>query len=32
LGGGKLPIGFQLIGKKWHEVDILNIGRHYENN
>ena len=26
----KLPIGFQLIGKKWHEADILNIGRHYE--
>jgi aspartyl-tRNA(Asn)/glutamyl-tRNA(Gln) amidotransferase subunit A len=32
LDGGKLPIGFQLIGKKWHEADIFNIGRHYENN
>jgi aspartyl-tRNA(Asn)/glutamyl-tRNA(Gln) amidotransferase subunit A len=32
VGSGKLPIGFQLIGKKWHEADILNIGRHYENN
>jgi aspartyl-tRNA(Asn)/glutamyl-tRNA(Gln) amidotransferase subunit A len=30
LGGTKLPVGFQLIGKKWHEADILNIGRHYE--
>jgi aspartyl-tRNA(Asn)/glutamyl-tRNA(Gln) amidotransferase subunit A len=30
LGGAKLPVGFQLIGKKWHESDILNIGRHYE--
>ncbi len=27
-----LPVGFQLIGKKWHEADILHIGRHYENN
>ncbi len=32
LGGKELPIGFQLIGKKWHEADILNIGRHYESN
>jgi len=30
LGGSKLPIGFQLIGKRWHEADILNIGRWYE--
>jgi aspartyl-tRNA(Asn)/glutamyl-tRNA(Gln) amidotransferase subunit A len=30
LGGTKLPVGFQLIGKKWHEADILNIGRYYE--
>ncbi len=29
---GKLPIGFQLIGKKWHEADILGIGRFYEEN
>ncbi len=32
LGGEALPVGFQLIGKKWHEADILNIGRHYERN
>jgi aspartyl-tRNA(Asn)/glutamyl-tRNA(Gln) amidotransferase subunit A len=32
LDGKELPVGFQLIGKKWHEADILNIGRHYENN
>jgi aspartyl-tRNA(Asn)/glutamyl-tRNA(Gln) amidotransferase subunit A len=25
-----LPIGFQLIGKKWHEADILGIGQYYE--
>lgn len=29
-GSGTLPVGFQLIGKKWHEADILNIGRWYE--
>ncbi|MDP3991541.1 MAG: amidase family protein, partial [Candidatus Colwellbacteria bacterium] len=27
---GKLPIGFQLIGKPWREADILGIGRVYE--
>jgi aspartyl-tRNA(Asn)/glutamyl-tRNA(Gln) amidotransferase subunit A len=27
---GKLPIGFQLMGKKWHEADILGMGRLYE--
>lgn len=27
---GKLPIGFQLIGRKWHEADILGMGRLYE--
>ena len=27
---GNLPIGFQLIGKKWREADILGIGRFYE--
>ena len=27
---GELPIGFQLIGKKWHEADILGIGQYYE--
>lgn len=25
-----LPVGFQLIGKKWHERDILDIGQYYE--
>lgn len=25
-----LPIGFQLIGKHFHEVDILEIGQYYE--
>jgi aspartyl-tRNA(Asn)/glutamyl-tRNA(Gln) amidotransferase subunit A len=25
-----LPVGFQLIGKKWHEADILGIGQYYE--
>jgi aspartyl-tRNA(Asn)/glutamyl-tRNA(Gln) amidotransferase subunit A len=28
--GTSLPIGFQLIGKKWHEADILGIGQYYE--
>jgi len=32
LAPKELPIGFQLIGKKWHEADIFNLGRHYENN
>jgi aspartyl-tRNA(Asn)/glutamyl-tRNA(Gln) amidotransferase subunit A len=32
LAPKELPIGFQLIGKKWHEADIFNIGRHYEDN
>lgn len=27
---GGLPVGFQLIGKKWHEADILGIGQYYE--
>lgn len=27
---GELPIGFQLIGQKWHEADILGIGQFYE--
>jgi aspartyl-tRNA(Asn)/glutamyl-tRNA(Gln) amidotransferase subunit A len=30
LAHGELPIGFQLIGKKWHEADILGIGQFYE--
>ncbi len=32
VGGGRLPVGFQIIGRKWHEADILNIGRWYERN
>lgn len=27
---GKLPVGFQLIGKHWREADILGIGQFYE--
>ena len=27
---GKLPIGFQLIGKPWREADILGLGMFYE--
>lgn len=27
---GKLPIGFQLIGKPWREADILGLGQFYE--
>ncbi len=30
LGTDELPVGFQLIGKKWHEADILGIGQYYE--
>ena len=30
LAAGELPVGFQLIGKKWHEADILGIGQFYE--
>lgn len=25
-----LPVGFQLIGKHWHEADILGLGMYYE--
>src|SRR6202044_961877 len=28
LAPGELPVGFQLIGKKWHEADILGIGQY----
>ncbi len=28
----KLPVGFQLIGKSWHEADILGLGQYYERN
>jgi aspartyl-tRNA(Asn)/glutamyl-tRNA(Gln) amidotransferase subunit A len=27
---GALPVGFQLIGQRWHEADILGIGQYYE--
>jgi aspartyl-tRNA(Asn)/glutamyl-tRNA(Gln) amidotransferase subunit A len=27
---GELPVGFQLIGKKWHEEDLFAIGAAYE--
>ncbi len=27
---GELPVGFQLIGKPFHEIDILGIGQYYE--
>jgi len=30
LAPGELPVGFQLIGKKWREADILGIGQYYE--
>jgi aspartyl-tRNA(Asn)/glutamyl-tRNA(Gln) amidotransferase subunit A len=30
LSAGELPVGFQLIGKKWREADILGIGQYYE--
>ncbi|MDI6733874.1 MAG: Asp-tRNA(Asn)/Glu-tRNA(Gln) amidotransferase subunit GatA [Patescibacteria group bacterium] len=30
LGGNELPVGFQLIGKPFHEADILGIGQFYE--
>ena len=27
-----LPVGFQLIGKRWHEEDLFALGRLYEEN
>ncbi len=32
VGSGELPVGFQLIGKKMHEKDILALGMYYERN
>ena len=29
---GQLPVGFQLIGKPWHEADILRLGDYYEKS
>ncbi|MCK9187123.1 MAG: Asp-tRNA(Asn)/Glu-tRNA(Gln) amidotransferase subunit GatA [Candidatus Colwellbacteria bacterium] len=26
----KLPIGFQLIGKHWHDSDLFSLGKYYE--
>ncbi|MDP1706254.1 MAG: Asp-tRNA(Asn)/Glu-tRNA(Gln) amidotransferase subunit GatA [bacterium] len=30
LGGGELPVNFQLIGKPFHEADLLGLGNLYE--
>ena len=30
LDGGELPVGFQLIGKHFHESDVLGLGMWYE--
>ncbi len=30
LAAHELPVGFQLIGKKWREADILGLGHYYE--
>ena len=27
---GKLPVGFQLIGKRWHDSDLFGFGKFYE--
>lgn len=32
VGSGELPIGFQLMGKHFHEADLFGIGELYENN
>lgn len=32
VGDKKLPVGFQLIGKHFHEADILSLGMYYERN
>jgi aspartyl-tRNA(Asn)/glutamyl-tRNA(Gln) amidotransferase subunit A len=32
VGSGELPIGFQLVGKKRYEKDILALGMYYERN
>ncbi|MBU2101367.1 Asp-tRNA(Asn)/Glu-tRNA(Gln) amidotransferase subunit GatA [Patescibacteria group bacterium] len=29
---GKLPVGFQLMGRHWREADILGLGMYYEKN
>ena len=30
LAPHELPVGFQLIGRKWREADILGVGHYYE--
>jgi len=30
IGGGELPVGFQLIGRPFHEADLLGLGNLYE--
>jgi len=32
VGSGELPVGFQLIGRHFHEADILGLGKLYEKN
>lgn len=32
LDGGELPVGFQLIGKRFREADILGVGSLYEKS
>lgn len=28
--GGELPVGFHMVGKRFREADLINIGRYYE--
>lgn len=30
LGSGELPVGFQLIGKRFHDKEIIGFGKYYE--
>ena len=32
VGSGEFPVGFQLIGKRFREADILGVGRMYEGS
>jgi len=32
VGSGELPVGFQLMGRRFREADILGVGRMYEKN
>lgn len=29
-GKGELPVGFQLIGRRFHDEEVLNLGKYYE--